>query len=118
MGKVGSKLTVNRVKESNYRVKYTASIERLKDAIYKDGTYDIEKLSMVNLTSGYLFSFFQKDDNYSDADYNRIIDSIMNQIEDKSVYASKFGGTSEISFHTNSLETAMRIAQQYNQISV
>ena len=94
------------------------AIERLSSDRYDSGTYDIATLSPVVYKSGYQVTFCQIGDNYTPVEYAQRVNEFLNISSDGKTLAGKFEGTPEISFHTNDLKTAIRLAKKYNQISI
>lgn len=88
-----------------------------KLASFEDGTYNLETLEAVEFNKGYQVTFCQVGDNYSDDDYDFLVSMFTEVSSDGIVYAGVFGNP-EISFHFANLETAIRYAKKFNQISV
>lgn len=96
---------------------------RIMALISEDGTYTINGTS-VNFTDGFQVSFEvvgidnPASENYlSDKLYNRIVRRLAKELHSK-VYLGCFEGSVEVSFHTNDLNLAMKIAKEFNQHSV
>lgn len=97
---------------------HKSQIEKLSSDKYETGTYNINTLSIIEFDKGYQFTFCQIGDNYSDAEYNALCEGVFAKIGNRNVYAGKFDGTPEISFHTNDKQFAMEFARQHNQRSI
>lgn len=82
----------------------------------KDGTYNLETGEIAEFGDGFQVSFEQSTDNYSNAEYGKIIHECSVKC-DGNVYGGIFGGNPEISFHTDNEKTAIKIAKKYNQHS-
>lgn len=98
--------------------KHKDAIEKLSDSKYEDGTYNVDTLQSVEFDSGYQFTFCQIGDDYSEEEYNALVNGILSKLENKNVFAGKFEATPEISFYTKDKEFAMEIGRRYNQISI
>lgn len=97
---------------------HKAAVAQLSGSEYGDGTYDINTMQQVDYPSGYQVTFSQIGDNYSDSEYAEKVSEFMKVSSDGKVLAGKFEGTPEISFHTNSKSSAIKLAKKYNQISI
>lgn len=94
-----------------------AIISLLSD-IFPDGTYNLSTMEAVEFSKGYQVTFCQEGDNYSADDYDFLVAMFCEFSSDGNVYAGKFGGTPEISFHFSELKYALRFAKMFNQISI
>lgn len=109
---------LNASNHSNHYKFHQEQVKKLESSKYEDGTYNVGSLKPVSFEKGYQFTFCQIGDDYSELEYNRLVNSILGKIEDKNAYAGKFESSPEISFHTNDLKFALEIARRYNQISI
>lgn len=91
-------------------------IEELKSDRYEDGTYDIDTKESVNFNSGYQATFQQLNDKYTDKEFGELVKKYADSTDGK-VYAGKFGGSPEISFHFENEKDALEICKKYNQVS-
>lgn len=98
----------------NYRDKIT---DVAKNSSEDNVTLDIETGKPVSFEKGYSVSFQQSTDNYDDAEYNKRVEECRNKC-DGNVYAGKYGGDAEVSFHTDSLDDAKELMYKYNQESI
>ena len=98
--------------------KHKDVIEKLRSDKYGDGTYNVNTLEPVVFDKGYQFTFCQIGDDYSQIEYNALVNGILSKLSDKTVYAGKFEASPEISFHTMDKNFAMEIGRRYNQISI
>ncbi len=80
-------------------------------------TLDIETGEPVNFEKGYSVSFQQSTDAYDDNEYYEKVEECRNKCDGK-VYAGKYGGDAEVSFHTDNLDDAKEIMYKYNQESI
>lgn len=101
-------------KESNYRNKITDVAKNSKE---DNVTLDVETGKPVSFEKGYSVSFQQSSDNYSDEEYHAKVEECKAKCDGK-VYAGKYGGDAEASFHTDSLEDAKELMYKYNQESI
>ena len=85
---------------------------------YADGTYNLETLEPVSFDDGFQVSFCNVGDNYSADDYLFICSMFSEVSSDGIVYAGKYDGTAEISFHFSDKLTAIKYAKKFNQISI
>ena len=102
------------IKENNYRNKITDVAKNSKE---DNVTLDVETGKPVNFEKGYSVSFQQSSDNYSDEEYHAKVEECRKKCDGK-VYAGKYGGDAEASFHTDSLDDAKEIMYKYNQESI
>ena len=94
------------------------AIRRLEGDEYGAGTYDLATLQVVEYPDGYQVTFCQIGDNYSAQEYADRVNEFLALSSDGISSAGKFEGTPEVSFHVQDLETAIRLAEKYNQISI
>ena len=99
---------------TNYREQITNAA---KNSTEDNVTLDVETGKAVNFDKGYSVSFQQSSDSYSDEEYHAKVEECRNKCDGK-VYAGKYGGDAEASFHTDSLEDAKEIMYKYNQESI
>ena len=95
-----------------------ANLTRLNDVSFADGTYNLDTLEAVEFFAGYQVSFCQLGDTYTDDDFEFIVAMFKEVSSDGHVYAGKFGGYPEISFHFANRDLAVRYAKMFNQISI
>lgn len=100
------------------QLKHQKAITKLNGSEYDDGTYNVDTLSKVDYKDGYQVTFCQIGDNYSNKEYADKVNEFLAASSDGKTLAGKFESTPEISFHVNNKETAIKMAQKYNQISV
>lgn len=93
-------------------------LKELKSSKYEDGTYDLNTMKAVDFKDGYQATFCQTSDNYNAKEYKEKVDEMLKQSSDGVAYAGKFGGEPEVSFHFKDLETAVKIMEKYNQVSI
>lgn len=93
-------------------------IKRLSEDTYPSGTYDMETLKQINYNEGYQVTFSQIGDNYSNDEYYSLCKEFLKFSIDGKVCAGKFEGTPEVSFNVKDKDTAIALAQKYNQISI
>lgn len=99
---------------TNYRDQITNAA---KNSTEDNVTLDVETGKAVSFDKGYSVSFQQSSDSYSDEEYHAKVEECRNKCDGK-VYAGKYGGDAEASFHTDSLEDAKEIMYKYNQESI
>ena len=105
-------------KESSKPTNYRDSITNVAKNSKEDNvTLDSETGKPVSFKKGYSVSFQQSTDNYSDEEYNAKVEECKSKCDGK-LYAGKYGGDAEASFHTDSLEDAKEIMYKYNQESI
>ena len=97
---------------------HTDAIARLNSPVFPDGTYNIDTMEAVEFSTGYQVTFCQEGDNYDPEDYEFLVSIFCELSSDGIVYAGKFGGTPEISFHFSDLNSAIRLAKKFNQVSI
>lgn len=97
---------------------HEAAIEALNDKRFPDGTYNLATMKTVEFATGYQVTFCQVGDNYSADDYDFLVAMFTELSTDGNVYAGKFGGTPEISFHFSDMAAAIRMAKKFNQVSI
>ena len=97
---------------------HNAQVKKLSSDKYGDGTYNINTLKPVEFDKGYQFTFCQIGDNYSESEYNALVNGILSKLDNKTVFAGKFESAPEISFYTTNKAFAMEIGRRYNQISI
>lgn len=110
-------------KEKNAEVKshfkhHQEAVKALSSDKYGDGTYNVNTLKPVEFDHGYQFTFCQIGDNYSESEYNALVNGILSKLDNKTVFAGKFESSPEISFYTENKDFAMEIGKRYNQISI
>ena len=93
-------------------------IAQLTSPVYPDGTYNLETMKAVDFDHGYQVTFCQVGDDYTDDDYEFLCAMFSEVSSDGIVYAGKFGGTPEVSFHFTSCENAIKYAEMFNQVSI
>lgn len=103
---------------NNYFKKHAEVVKQLSNNKYENGTYDCDNLTVKEFDSGYQVTFCQIGDDYSELEYNTLVGIMNKQSSDGKSYAGKFEGTPEISWHFDNKEAAIKIARQYNQISI
>lgn len=104
--------------DSSTQSAHRQAVSRLSSSAYEDGTYDINTMQQVSYDSGFQVTFSQIGDNYSDSEYAEKVNEFLAVSSDGKTMAGKFEGTPEISFHCSDRDTAVRLAQKYNQISI
>ena len=102
----------------NHYKQHADVVKQLSSDKYSDGTYDTRTLEPVEFDKGYQFTFCQIGDNYSESEYNALVNGILSKLENKNVFAGKFEGSPEISFYTEDKDFAVEIGRRYNQISI
>ena len=112
------KEAILRNNSNNYFKKHVSVVKKLSDNKYENGTYDCDSLTIKEFNSGYQVTFCQIGDNYSEIEYNTLVDIMNKKSSDGKSYAGKFEDTPEISWHFDNKEEAIKIAKQYNQISI
>ena len=95
-----------------------AKIARLNDSIFPDGTYNLDTMKPVEFSTGYQVTFSQIGDAYTDDEYEFLVAMFREMSSDGAVYAGKFGGYPEISFHFSNRDLAVKLAKKFNQYSV
>ena len=114
-----SKLTPKEVQDANKDGKYFR--DRLLELDKEDtptGTYDIETGEAVDFKGkGYSVSFEQTGVQLNDDEYLAKINECRGRC-DGNVYFGKYGGTPEVSFHTDDINEAMKIMKENNQYSI
>ena len=98
----------------NYRDKITDVAKNSKE---DNVTLDVETGKPVNFEKGYSVSFQQSTDNYTDEEYAEKIAECRDKCDGK-VYAGKYGGDAEASFHTDNIDDAKELMYKYNQESI
>ena len=104
--------------DGNTQAQHQEAIEKLKDSKFEDGTYDLDTFEAINYDGGYQVTFCQIGDNYSDTEYADKVNEFLAVSSDGKTLAGKFESTPEISFNVSDLNTAVRLAEKYNQISI
>jgi len=104
----------NADKSSDYRNKITDVAKKSKE---DNVTLDVETGKPVNFDKGYSVSFQQSTDNYTDEEYAEKVAECRDKCDGK-VYAGKYGGDAEASFHTDNLDDAVELMHKYNQESI
>jgi hypothetical protein len=84
---------------------------------YPEGTYDLSTGKEITYKDGYQVSFHQTSDNYSQEEYNKIVDELKT-ISGSGAHIGVFDEEPEVSFHFNSLEEAKKVMKKYNQHSI
>ena len=98
--------------------KYRNSIiETAKNSKEDNVTLDTETGKVATFDKGYSVSFQQSSDNYDDKEYYEKVEECRNKCDGK-LYAGKYGGDAEASFHTDDIETAKELMYKYNQESI
>ena len=69
-------------------------------------------------STGYQVTFSQIGDAYTDDEYEFLVAMFREMSSDGAVYAGKFGGYPEISFHFSNRDLAVKLAKKFNQYSV
>ena len=105
---------LSKSKNENYRNKITDVAKNSKE---DNITLDVETGKPVNFEKGYSVSFQQSTDDYTDEEYSLKVKECMNKCDGK-VYAGKYGGDAEASFHTDNLDDAKELMYKYNQESI
>ena len=82
-----------------------------------DGTYSLETGRAVSYDDGYQVSFQQSSDNYTDEEFDKKVEELINRTGSEA-HVGVFGGEPEISFHVRDIKAAMQIAVEYNQHSI
>lgn len=80
-------------------------------------TLDVETGKPVSFEKGYSVSFQQSSDTYSDEEYAEKVAECRDKCDGK-VYAGKYGGDAEASFHTDNIDDAKELMYKYNQESI
>ena len=93
-------------------------LAKLNSEEYSDGTYNLETLEPVDFSNGYQVTFCQVGDNYTEDEYDFLVAMFAEVSTDGIVYAGKFGGEPEISFHFSNFDMAVRYAKKFNQVSI
>jgi len=113
--------TKNKIKDywdkedkTNYRDKITDVAKNSKE---DNVTLDVETGKPVSFEKGYSVSFQQSSDTYSDEEYAQKVAECRDKCDGK-VYAGKYGGDAEASFHTDNLDDAKELMYKYNQESI
>lgn len=101
---------------ADYGKQIRNKIKELDDSKYEDGTYDIDTKESVEFNDGYQATFQQLNDKYTDEEFGELVQKYSNKTDGK-VYAGKFGGSPEISFHFDNEKDAIEICRKYNQVS-
>ena len=99
---------------TNYRNKITDVAKNSKE---DNVTLDVETGKPVSFDKGYSVSFQQSTDNYSDEEYAEKVAECRDKCDGK-VYAGKYGGDAEASFHTDNIDDAKELMYKYNQESI
>lgn len=107
----------NKADETTQR-KHKQVIEELNSDKYEDGTYDVATKTTKDFQDGYQVTFCQIGDNYTDNEYAAKVNECLDMSSDRNVYAGKFEGTPEISFHCKDRKQAEAYARANNQISI
>lgn len=104
-------------KDSEELTKYiNDNVKELGSSKYEDGTYNINSKESVNFENGFQATFQQLGDKYSDKEFGDLVKKY-SEMTDGKVYAGKFGGSPEISFHFDNEEDAIKICNEFNQVS-
>lgn len=106
----------NKSNNENYSKEIKEKLKELEDDKFEDGTYDINTKQSVEFDSGYQATFQQLNDKYTDAEFGDLVKKYADSTDGK-VYAGKFGGSPEISFHFENEKDALEICKKYNQVS-
>ena len=104
----------NKGENTNYKNKINDVAKNSKE---DNVTLDIETGEPVSFEKGYSVSFQQSTDAYDDNEYYDKVEECRNKCDGK-VYAGKYGGDAEVSFHTDNLDDAKEIMYKYNQESI
>lgn len=94
------------------------AIARIATPAFEDGTYDLSTLETVEFSDGYQVTFCQVGDDYSADDYEFLVAMFTEISTDGKVYAGKFDGSAEISFHVKDKNVAIKYAKMFNQVSI
>ena len=81
-----------------------------------DGTYTMQG-NPTRFASGYQVLFERPDDEYNDNLFDTIVISLCAHLQSM-VYIGVWGGSKEVSFHTESRELALGIAFKYKQDAI
>lgn len=100
--------------DTNYRDKITDVAKNSKE---DNVTLDVETGKPVSFEKGYSVSFQQSSDAYSDEEYAEKVAECRDKCDGK-VYAGKYGGDAEASFHTDNIDDAKELMYKYNQESI
>lgn len=84
---------------------------------YPEGTYDIVTGKNVEYSDGFQVSFQQTNDNYSQREYNDIVDELTG-LTKSNPHVGVYAGTPEVSFRCMDRKQALEIAKKYNQETV
>lgn len=100
--------------KTNYRDKITDVAKNSKE---DNVTLDVETGKPVSFEKGYSVSFQQSSDTYNDEEYAEKVAECRDKCDGK-VYAGKYGGDAEASFHTDNIDDAKELMYKYNQESI
>lgn len=92
------------------------NIKEIDNKKYEDGTYDINTKKSVSFNDGYQATFQQLGDKYTDKEFGELVKKY-SKMTDGKVYAGKFGGSPEVSFHFKNEKDAIEICEKFNQVS-
>lgn len=99
----------------NIKTDYPSVLNKYRNR--PDGTYDLATGKTVEYENGYQVSFQQTSDKYTQEEYNKIIDDLMNRTG-SSPHIGVFDKSPEVSFHVKDLKTAIKIGKMFNQHSI
>lgn len=105
--------------DNSTQAQHKNAIATLADDKYPDyKTYDMDTLEIINYDSGFQVTFCQIGDDYSSSEYADKVNEFLAISFDGKVCAGKYEGTPEVSFNVTDKETAIKLAEKYNQISI
>ena len=108
---------IREVKGYSLQAQHKSKIAELNKPQYSDGTYDVDTLKPVEFKDGYQVSFYQTGVKLNDRQYQNAHND-MSKYSDGKVYAGKFGGEPEISYHVRDRQNALMLMKKYNQHSI
>ena len=106
------------MKTTTTKTLHESLLKELASYIYADGTYNLETMEPVEFDDGYQVTFCQIGAEYTEESYDSLVTLFRETADDGNVYAGKFEGEPEISFHFADKDTAILYAKVFNQISI
>lgn len=113
---IDSTKNVGKGKSEDIAKDVKSKVKEISSDKYEDGTYDINTKKAVEFNDGYQATFQQLGDKYTDKEFGELINKYSSMTDGK-VYAGKFGGSPEVSFHFKNEKDAIEICEKYNQVS-
>lgn len=107
---------IGKLKDEDVSRNVKKGIKDIDNKKYDDGTYDINTKKLVSFNEGYQATFQQLGDKYTDKEFGALVKKYSSMTDGK-VYAGKFGGSPEVSFHFKNEKDAIEICEKYNQVS-